>query len=308
MSLLDAQHLRKSYGHTLAVDDVSLSVSSSEVLGLLGPNGAGKTTTMMMLSGLMKPDAGTVSIDGQSFDATGNELCRKLGLVPQDLAVYADLTAKENLTFFGKLYGLTAQRLHERVDAVLEVTGLKDATGLIRTFSGGMRRRLNFGIALLHEPKLLILDEPTVGVDPQSRAHLLEQVRRLGADGVGVIYASHYMEEVQAICDRVAVMDHGHILADDTLDALLDRVSGEVEVIVEGWQPSLKERVSNMVQVIESVDGGGVRLVAADGEPRLLTELLSVLDDATVKIQSIKTQEANLEKLFLKLTGHTLRD
>lgn len=307
MSLLDAQHLRKSYGHTLAVDDVSLRVSPGDILGLLGPNGAGKTTTMMMLAGLMKPDVGTVSINGHSFDAVGHELRRELGLVPQDLAVYPELSARENLTFFGKLYGLAARRLRERVDAVLELTGLSDAAGLVHTFSGGMKRRLNFGIALLHEPKLLILDEPTVGVDPQSRAHLLDQVRRLGVNGIGVIYASHYMEEVQAICDRIAVMDDGHILADDTLDALLKRVSEEVELIVDGWQPVLTQRVSSLARVVESGDGL-VHLVTPDSEARLLAELLRVLDAANVKVQSVQTQEANLEKLFLELTGHTLRD
>ena len=307
MSLLDAQHLRKSYGHTLAVDDVSLRVSPGDILGLLGPNGAGKTTTMMMLAGLMKPDVGTVSINGHSFDAAGHELRRELGLVPQDLAVYPELSARENLTFFGKLYGLAARRLRERVDAMLELTGLSDATGLVHTFSGGMKRRLNFGIALLHEPKLLILDEPTVGVDPQSRAHLLDQVRQLGVNGIGVIYASHYMEEVQAICDRIAVMDDGHILADDTLDALLKRVSGEVELVVDGWQSTLTQRVSNLARVVESSDGL-VHLVTPDSEAGLLAGLLRVLDEANVKVQSVRTQEANLEKLFLELTGHTLRD
>ena len=307
MSLLEAQNLRKRYGHTLAVDGVSLRVSAGEVLGLLGPNGAGKTTTMMMLSGLMKPDAGTVSIHGRYFDAAGRELRRELGLVPQDLAVYPDLTAKENLTFFGKLYGLTARRLRDRVESVLELTGLTDATGLVRTFSGGMKRRLNFGIGLLHEPKLLILDEPTVGVDPQSRAHLLDQVRRLGTEGVGVIYASHYMEEVQAICGRVAVMDYGHVLVDDTLDALLNRVSGEVEVIVDGWPPMLKARVADRARMIESRDGT-VRLVVAGSDVKALAELLRLLDEASVTVQSVKTREANLEALFLELTGHTLRD
>lgn len=225
MSLLEARHLRKSYGPTLAVDDVSLTVSPGEVIGLLGPNGAGKTTTMMMLAGLLRPDAGSVRIEGGSFDTDARKLRRGLGVVPQELAVYPELSAEENLTFFGRLYDVPARRLAERVDRVLDLTGLTDSRrAAVRTFSGGMKRRLNVGIALVHEPKCLILDEPTVGVDPQSRAHLLEQVRRLAHDSIGVIYASHYMEEVQAVCDRIVILDHGRVIAHDTLDGLLQRV------------------------------------------------------------------------------------
>jgi linearmycin/streptolysin S transport system ATP-binding protein len=253
MALLDASGLRKSYGDTPAVDGVSLCVERGEVLGLLGPNGAGKTTTMMMISGLLPADDGEVRINGRELSVGDASLRGALGIVPQDLAVYPALTARENLEFFGGVYGLRGAHLKGRVDAVVELTGLTDFRDrIVGTYSGGMKRRLNLGIALVHEPELLILDEPTVGVDPQSRAHILTQIKELSRGGLGVIYASHYMEEVQTVSDRVAIMDNGRIVACDTLDALL-RESGAV-------------------------------------------------------VEPVKSPESNLERLFLELTGHHLRD
>jgi ABC-2 type transport system ATP-binding protein len=226
MCLLEARDLRKHYDTQLAVDGVSLRVSAGEILGLLGPNGAGKTTTMLMLAGLLTPDDGAVRIDGVATDHDGRAWRRQMGIVPQELALYPELSAVENLTFFGGLYDVVGPRLVDRIDSVLETTGLTEHRDRpVRTYSGGMKRRLNFGVALVHEPRLLILDEPTVGVDPQSRAHLLERIRELRDRGMGVLYASHYMEEVQTLCDRVAVMDLGRIIANDTLDALLERVT-----------------------------------------------------------------------------------
>lgn len=221
INLLEVSHLRKSYGETMAVRDTSFHVAQGEILGLVGPNGAGKTTTLMILAGLLRPDAGSIQILGQPQDPDSPEFKRLLGVVPQDLAIYPDLTARENLRFFGQLYGLRGRTLQQRVDDVLERTQLTpNAHNLVRTYSGGMKRRLNFGVALLHEPQLVILDEPTVGVDPQSRAHLLASVRELSAAGMGVVYASHYMEEVEAICHRVAILDEGRLLACGTLAEL----------------------------------------------------------------------------------------
>src|SRR5262245_28163715 len=206
MSLLEVSHLRKSYGATRAVDDLSFSVDAGEIFGLVGPNGAGKSTTMMILAGLRQADAGTVTIAGYAAGKGDHALQRILGVVPQDVAVYSDLTARENLEFFGEIYGLSGDDLKQRIERVLKDVGLtSQADHFVHTYSGGMKRRLNFGVALLHDPRLVILDEPTVGVDPQSRSHLLECVRQLAAGGVAVIYASHYMEEIEAICQRIAV-------------------------------------------------------------------------------------------------------
>ncbi len=314
MPLLEGQHLRKSYGSTVAVDDVTVTVDAGEILGLLGPNGAGKTTTMMMLAGLLEPDAGSVRIDGTSYATGGRELRRALGIVPQDLAVYAELTTEENLAFFGRLYGVTGSRLHERTEAVLDLTGLApNRSALVATFSGGMKRRLNLGVALMHDPKALILDEPTVGVDPQSRAHLLERIRQLSREGLGVLYASHYMEEVQSLCDRVAVMDRGRIVAADTLDGLLRRVTGRVELRVSGWRPHLADRLDASVEVVHAANGQADLVVAAASSAESantppLADLMAALDEEGVRLLTINTREANLERLFLELTGHELRD
>jgi ABC-2 type transport system ATP-binding protein len=220
--LLQVSHLRKSFGGTVAVDDLSLHVDGGEIFGLVGPNGAGKSTTMMILAGVRRADAGTVAIAGHPAGQGNRSVQRMLGVVPQDLAIYAEMTARENLEFFGELYNVPGTELERRIERVLGQVGLEShADQYVRTFSGGMKRRLNFGVALIHEPRLVILDEPTVGVDPQSRSHILDCVRQLASQGVGVIYASHYMEEVEAICRRVAVIDHGKLLAEGTLEELL---------------------------------------------------------------------------------------
>jgi ABC-2 type transport system ATP-binding protein len=229
--LLEVTHLRKSFGETVAVDDLSFHVETGEIFGLVGPNGAGKSTTMMILAGVRRADAGTVTIAGRAAGEGNRTAQRTLGVVPQDLAIYADLTAHENLRFFGELYDVPGAELQRRIERVLGQIGLAShADQYVRTFSGGMKRRLNFGIALIHQPRLVILDEPTVGVDPQSRSHILDCIRQLAAEGVGVIYASHYMEEVEAICQRVAIIDQGKLLAAGTLEELL----GESRQNLEG--------------------------------------------------------------------------
>ena len=220
--LLEVSHLRKSFGATVAVDDLSFHVEAGEIFGLVGPNGAGKSTTMMILAGVRRADAGSVLIGGHAASEGTPAVQRMLGVVPQDLAIYVDLTARENLEFFGELYDVPGAELQARIERVLGQIGLEShADQYVRTFSGGMKRRLNFGMALIHEPRLVILDEPTVGVDPQSRSHILDCVRQLAAEGVGVIYASHYMEEVEALCQRVGIIDQGKLLAEGTLEELL---------------------------------------------------------------------------------------
>ena len=313
--LLDASHLEKSYDGTPAVVDVSFQVGAGEVFGLLGPNGAGKTTTMMMLAGLLRPDAGSVRIDDRLLDSANRELRMLFGVVPQDLAVYPDLTAGENLVFFSRLYGLRGRELKQRVQDTLESTGLTErAADRVATFSGGMKRRLNFGIALLHRPRLLILDEPTVGVDPQSRLHLLDCVRQLSREGIGVLYASHYMEEVQAICHRVGIMDHGRMLACDTLGALLGRLQSDLCVRVAPASERLAERLRGLAEVRQSSPEEAVLTVVRDPQSNgdvptgPLVQVFDIVRECGARVCSVDTQEPNLERLFLELTGARLRD
>lgn len=308
--VLEVSHLRKCYGTHLAVADISFTLCAGEVLGLLGPNGAGKSTTMMMLAGLLSPDGGEISLLGQRFRPESPDQRRLLGVVPQDLAIYPDLTAAENLLFFGRLYGLRGSALDDRVDEVLAEIGLDtNANEPARTFSGGMKRRLNFGVATLHRPQILILDEPTVGVDPQSRSHLLDAVRRLAARQTAVIYASHYMEEVQAICQRVAIVDHGRMLACDTISKLLDGMAADV--VLHLSDPHLATTVLNgLVEPRQLSDGTAVVVIRNPG-PGLATsmqQILSKLQQAGISLVRVETQETNLERLFLQLTGSSLRD
>jgi ABC-2 type transport system ATP-binding protein len=309
MSLLEARHLRKSYGQHLAVADVNFSLEAGEVLGLLGPNGAGKSTTMMMIAGLLAPDSGEVLLDGEPFDVRLPVLRRELGVVPQDLAIYPELNAWENLRFFGRLYGLRGADLEERCREILTDTGLLDAANRpAREYSGGMKRRLNFGIALMHRPRILILDEPTVGVDPQSRSHLLDCVRKVAAAGVGVIYASHYMEEVEALCQRVAIIDHGKMVAFDTIDKLLSGLSADLHLAVSGGK--VNGQLGDLARVETNADGQPTVIIPGDRADRatVLQTVLSKLQSAGLSVDRIETQQSNLERLFLQLTGHGLRD
>jgi ABC-2 type transport system ATP-binding protein len=315
MSLLEVAELRKSYGSYTAVDGLSFSVEAGEVFGLLGPNGAGKSTTMMMLAGLKSADSGTVQIDGHSFDSGAQALKLVLGIVPQDLAIYPDLTARENLQFFGRLYGIRGKVLRERIDKVLTEVGLMQSAGnFVHTFSGGMKRRLNFASALLHQPKLVILDEPTVGVDPQSRSHLMDCVRNLSAAGVAVIYCSHYMEEVEALCHRVAIVDKGKLLTCGSLEELLSDSRADLHLRVRGVKARLGPRLVGLAEV-EPLNDEEVQIVLhrnrRDSTFAIndrLTLVLEILKQAHAEILSMETREHDLERLFLELTGRKLRD
>lgn len=315
MPLLEVSHLRKSFDQVVAVDDLSFSVDAGEVFGLVGPNGAGKTTTMTILAGLRKADAGQVSIAGHVVGNGSLALKMMLGVVPQDLAIYADMTGAENLTFFGRIYGVRGAELNQRIASVLELIGLEShADQFVRTYSGGMKRRLNFGIALLHNPTLLILDEPTVGVDPQSRSHLLECVRQLAAGGVAVIYASHYMEEVEVICQRVAIIDHGRMLRCGTLEELIDRSHTDLHLHVAAPAADLAQRLDGLVEVlpIDAHTSQAVIERERSAAPGVVTtrmaRVLDVLAAARIEVLSVETREHNLERLFLELTGRKLRD
>jgi ABC-2 type transport system ATP-binding protein len=316
MPLLEVQNLRKAYDSLVAVDGVSFEIHAGEVFGLLGPNGAGKSTTMLMICGLIPSDGGTIRLDGKVFDPRNPAMRSQLGVVPQDLAIYPELTARENLRFFGQLYGLKGNVLADRTGSALERVGLLNrANDWAGNFSGGMKRRLNFAIALLHQPRLLILDEPTVGVDPQSRSHLLQCVRDLNAEGVAVIYASHYMEEVQALCDRAAIMDHGKILAMDTLHGLLGRMSADLRLRIGKPTSQVARQLSQLAEVVEAAgEAGEVDIVVSQdqrGDVNTfdhLAKVTALLSETGVPLLAIKTQEPNLERLFIELTGSRLRD
>jgi ABC-2 type transport system ATP-binding protein len=224
--MLTVTHLRKSFGTVLAVNDVSFSLASGQILGLLGPNGAGKTTTVSMVAGLLTPDRGDVLVAGQRLAGDTDPSKRRIGLVPQDLALYDELSARDNLRFFGALYSLTGRALDTAIDRVLRLVGLADrARDAVKTFSGGMKRRLNLAAGLLHDPDILLLDEPTVGVDPQSRNAIFDNLEVLKAEGKALLYTTHYMEEVERLADRIVIVDHGTVVADDTLAGLRSRVA-----------------------------------------------------------------------------------
>jgi ABC-2 type transport system ATP-binding protein len=307
--ILEVLDLHKRYGPTVALERVSFQVERGEMFGLLGPNGAGKTTLLSIISCLLPATSGRVRILGRELRPADRELRRHIGVVPQELALYGQLTARENLLFFGELYGLQGQGLRRRVDKVLEAVGLQDrATGRVDTFSGGMKRRLNLGAALVHAPELLLLDEPTTGVDPQSRNHIFEEVRRLNAAGVTIVYTSHYMEEVQALCARIGIIDHGRLVACDTLPGLLRRMEGLIRFRVPVVTPLLRERLQQIPEAkLLERDGLGLSLQCRD-VPAALLRLVATLQELHLELTGLETEEPNLERVFLHLTGRALRD
>lgn len=314
MNLLEVSHLRKSYGRQVAVDDLSFRIEAGEIFGLLGPNGAGKTTAMMIIAGLRQPDEGAVSYAGHSPAESVLERSRVLGLVPQELAIYPDLSGRENLQFFGEVHGLRGSALRTRVDDVLQLIGLNEhADQHVSTFSGGMKRRLNFGVGLIHDPQLIILDEPTVGVDTQSRTHLLEAVKRLADGGIAVLYASHYMEEAEAICHRVGIIDRGRLLKCGRPEDLLDAAHSNVEVRVR--LPAGARAGLRGFPDVEFLEGNEARFVvrrerddASTAISARLAALFEKLSSAGAELTAIESREHNLEQLFLDLTGRRLRE
>ncbi len=299
--------LGKDYGGVTAVGAIDLEVQRGECLGLLGPNGAGKTTSMAMACGVLTPTRGIVEIAGIRIDQDPAAAKAKLGFVPQELAIYPDLTGVQNLEYFGALHAMSRARLRERIEWVLEVVGLRDrARDLVKRYSGGMQRRLNLAAGLLHGPEVLVLDEPTVGVDPQSRNHIFETVRALRRDGMAVVYASHYMEEVEALCDRIAIIDHGKIVATGSLAELLSRHSrGGLVLDLRGDEPVVA-RVAQRLATIGAVTRDGQRIVI--DARRDLAAVFAVVEAEPVEIVRVLSQEASLEAVFLSLTGHAMRD
>ena len=308
-ALLDVSDVRKSYGHIQALRGVSFQVQEGELFGLLGPNGAGKTTLISILSCLLAPTAGEARLDGKPIRLNDLASRRQIGLVPQDLAVYGELTARENLAFFGRLYGLQGSELNRRVDEVLETIALGDrAKDRVNTFSGGMKRRLNLGVSILHQPKLLLLDEPTTGVDPQSRNRIFEEVRRLNGEGTTIVYTSHYMEEVQALCRRIGILDGGKLIACDTLAKLLHSLEGRIRVRLAQVPASLRQRIQSLPNVHLAEPQANVLELSCKEPARALLELVPLLQEQKLEPLELETQEPNLERVFLHLTGRALRD
>lgn len=309
--LVEASGLHKRFGSIQAVDDVSLHIATGETYGLLGPNGAGKTTTISILAGLLEPDDGTVTVGGTRIRPRSTAGKQAIGLVPQDLAIYPDLTAEENLRFFASLYGMSAQQTKARVDEVLSVIGLADRRkDRISTYSGGMKRRLNIGIGLLHEPQLLVLDEPTVGVDPQSRNAILESVEALSGEGMAVLYTTHYMEEAERLCDRIGIIDSGKVIAEGTTQQLVATI-GERErlrIEVSAQLDGLPERLRDLPGVGEANYEDGHLVVLADDGGKQLPAILQQLAAGDVQIGSIDVARPDLEAVFLHLTGKALRE
>jgi ABC-2 type transport system ATP-binding protein len=309
MPILEVIDVYKRYGSTVALDGVRFEVEAGELFGLLGPNGAGKTTLLSLLSCLLEADSGELRIDGTRVTLADRNLRRRIGIVPQELAIYGELTARENLEFFGELYGIKGPQLRRRVKEVLTAIGLEDRANMRASrFSGGMKRRLNLGAAIVHNPALLLLDEPTTGVDPQSRNHIFEEVRRLNEAGVTIVYTTHYMEEVETLCKRVGIMDHGRIIACDSLTGLLQKLESSIRFRVPRVTGQLRERIKEMPDVSLRERPDQVLEVECRDVTSVLPKILTALSDLRIPLQSLEMKEPNLERVFLHLTGRQLRD
>ena len=308
--LANMKNIIKRYGDQTVVDHINLEIAKGEVLGLLGPNGAGKSTTISMLCGLLNADGGSITLFGQQQSVKNLNARRELGLVTQDITLFSELSVIENLHYIGGLYGLRGKELAQRTQEVLDFIDLKDHTKKKpKQLSGGMQRRLNIGCAIMHRPKLLIMDEPTVGIDPQSRNYILESVKKLASEGTAIIYTSHYMEEVEAVCDRVIIMDVGRIIAEGTTEDLIRRVSHEDCVHLTAVQPSPEltmhlEAVQGVKQVTLSGKKYTIVSIAGSGNINRITEIAQKHGG----IAGITEQTATLEDVFLTLTGKALRE
>lgn len=310
--MLDVINLTKHYKQQKAVQGISLHLDRGEIVGLLGPNGAGKSTAIAMISSLIQPTSGDVRFEGENTVKQPNNLRKKLGVVPQEIALYEDLTAKENLYFFGRIQKLRGKLLDQRVEEVLNQIGLSDqGKKLVKNFSGGMKRRLNIGAALLHEPEILIMDEPTVGIDPQSRNYILETVKRLNQEkGMTILYTSHYMEEVEFLCDRIYIMDRGNIIASGTKEEIKNILSSEKTIVVkterrnESFIKALKQQ-----PVISKLDERDqVIAMTVPKEVQLFSHIFKMADETGAVVHGIEVQTPTLEDVFLHLTGRALRN
>ncbi|TGB01009.1 ABC transporter ATP-binding protein [Halobacillus salinus] len=307
--MLQVNELNKRYGKKEVVKNVSFRLEKGEAFGLLGPNGAGKSTTIAMLSGLVPNDGGTILWGEKPMDPS---MKKRIGIVPQEIALYPTMSARDNLLFWGKMYGLSRKQAKKRAEEVLSIVGLSErGKETIETFSGGMRRRINIGAALMHEPELLIMDEPTVGIDPQSRNHILETVKRLNQAGMTMIYTSHYMEEVEFLCDRVGIMDYGEVIASGTHKDLCKRLVGGtvIRLVLEETNEAGVKAIENLPQVDRmTVREQKTYDVFVQQPNEVISDIMAAIVENGMKVSAMDVQEPNLEALFLQLTGRTLRD
>ncbi len=311
--ILEVNGLVKKYADFTAVKGISFDIQEGEIFSLLGPNGAGKTTTISMLSTLYTPTSGDATIGGYPITKNPMAVKQLIGVVPQELALYEDLTARENLVFWGQMYGLSGKSLTNRVNEVLEQIGLTERAGnKVKTYSGGMKRRVNIGVGLLHKPRLLFMDEPTVGIDPQSRRAILDTVKDLNGQGMTVLYTTHYMEEAQELSDRVGIIDHGELIAIGTQKELTQQV-GQTETLIlhigENDDPqALAKSLEGVDDVLEAIASDHeVSVIAREAED-VLAPVVTKANERGIKIRSIDIREPNLEAVFLHLTGRALRD
>jgi ABC-2 type transport system ATP-binding protein len=310
-NVLLCRELRKSYGDLVAVDGVGFTIAEGETYGLLGPNGAGKTTTISMIAGVLRRDAGDVLIGDALMTASSVRLKASIGYVPQEIALYPDLSGRENMRFFAQLYGMRRQAARTRIDEVLGIVGLTErAKDLVSTYSGGMRRRLNIGVGLLHRPRLLILDEPTAGVDPQSRNAILDNVTQLAGEGIAILYTTHYMEEAERLCDRVGIIDAGKLIAEGTSRELVALVGerDRVSLTITGDAGAATAALGKLSGVQQAGNADSqIQLLVDDASGRL-PQILDVAAGGGVAIRSVSVVEPDLESVFLHLTGKALRD
>jgi ABC-2 type transport system ATP-binding protein len=311
MNAIEISNLKKSFGEIQAVSGASFTVREGEIFSLLGPNGAGKTTTISMLSTLLRPDEGDALILGHSIRKEPMKVKESLGVVPQDIALYEDLSARENLVFWGKMYGLRGAALKKRVDEILETIGLTDRQkGRVGKFSGGMKRRVNIGVALLHKPKVIYMDEPTVGIDPQSRRSILDSVVALKDQGMTVLYTTHNMDEAQELSDHIAIMDYGKIIAQGTHDELVKLVgqSDRIDLTTNAESTRVMDLWKQVPGVQNITTENGTLTLLVDDSNRVLPNLFEVAVSNGIRVTSVEIEIPNLESVFLHLTGRALRD
>ncbi len=311
MALLEVKNLSKSYGTLKAVNNIAFKVEEGEIIGLLGPNGAGKSTTISMISTLLKPESGEILYKGKDIVSHPKAIQKVLGIVPQEIALYPTLSGYDNLKFWGQAYGVTGKRLKERIETVSKIIGidarLKDK---VEQYSGGMKRRINIGAALLHEPELLIMDEPTVGIDPQSRNHILDTVLELNKQGMTIIYTSHYMEEVEYLCRNIHIMDSGQIIASGTQDDLIEIIEGERKIVIQlnSTSQSFVESLSTITGVERVEAEGHMVCIFTKNGKNIIRDALDKAMAQNVGVESLEVIKPNLESVFLHLTGKALRD
>lgn len=312
-TILEARDLHKSYNSHPAVNGISFEIQSGEIFSLLGPNGAGKTTTISMLSTLIQPTQGDAIIAGFSAVTQPLEVRKVIGVVPQEIALYNTLNARENLLFWGRLYGMDGQALKKRAEEILDQIGLTDrAKDRVETYSGGMKRRLNIGVGLLHKPKIVFMDEPTVGIDPQSRRSILDTVKDLNQSGLTVLYTTHYMEEAAELSHRVGIMDHGKMIAIGTQDDLTQQIGQHRTLVVTLNESEPDSQIgvqaAQIPEVIHAALQGNQLVVLVDNPNEAISPVVQVVSRMNASIRSVEIQEPNLESVFLRLTGHGLRD